>query len=106
MVVDFSKQTKVSDLIVIKEKDVERVDTFIYLGVVPGNKLMRKKSTDSIVKKIKQCLCCLRKLRTFNVNNTLLQLFYTSILSSTLTYGLACWGGNLLKQDREKINRI
>ena len=70
------------------------------------NKLTWKQNTDSIVKKTKPRLYCLRKLRTFNVHNALLQLFYTSILSSTLTFGLACWGGNLLKHDRDKLNRI
>ena len=58
------------------------------------------------MKKTKPRLYCLRKLRTFNVHNTLLQLFYTSILSSTWTFGLACWGGDLLNYDRDKLNRI
>ena len=49
---------------------------------------------------------CLRKLRTFNVHNTPLQLFYTSIVSSTLTFRLAFWGSNLLKHNRDKLNRI
>ena len=34
MVLDFRKQTKVPDIIVIKENDVERVETFKYLGSV------------------------------------------------------------------------
>ena len=45
----------------------------------------------------------LRKLQTFNVHNPLL---YTSIVKSTVIFGLACWGGNLLKYDREKLNQI
>ena len=100
MVIDFRKQTKVPDLIVIKEKDVDRVEIFKYLGIVLDNKLTWKQNTDSIVKKTKPRLYCLRKLRTFNVHNTLLQLFYTSVVSSTLTFGLACWGGKLLKHDK------
>ena len=106
MVIDFCKQTKVPDLIVIKEKDVERVDTFKYPSIVLDNKLMWKQNTDSIVKKTKPRLYCLRKLRMFT-QHFLLQLFYTSIIvSSTLTFGLACWEGNLLKRDRDKLNRI
>ena len=101
MGIDCCKQTKVPHLILIKEKDVERVETFKYLGKVLDNKLTWKQNTDSIAKKPKPCIYCLRKLRTFNVHNTLLQLFYTSIVSSTLTFGLACWGGNLLKHNRD-----
>ena len=33
MVIDFRNQTKVPDLIVIKENDVERVETFKYPGI-------------------------------------------------------------------------
>ena len=106
MVIDFRKQTKVPDLIVIKEEDEEKEDTFQYLDVVLDNKLTWKQNTDSIVKKTKPRLYCLRKLRTFNVHNTLLQLFYISIVSSTLTFEMACWGGDRLKHDREKLNKI
>ena len=56
MVIDFCKQTKVPDLIVIKEIDEERVGTFKYLGIVPNNKLTWKQNTDSIVKKTKLCI--------------------------------------------------
>ena len=102
MVIDFRKQTNAPDLIVIKEKDVEGVDTlkYMYLGVLLVNKLTWKQRTDSILKKTNLYL---RKLRTFNVHNILLQLFYTTIVSSTLTFGLACWGGNLLKHHRERL---
>ena len=102
MVIDFRKQIKSLDLIVIKENDVERIETFKYPGIVLDNKLTWKQNTDSIVKKTKPRLYCLRKLRTFNVHNTLLQLFYTSIISSTLTFGLACWGG----KEQEDIGTI
>ena len=75
MVIDFHKQTKVPDLIVIKEKDVERVETFKYLDIVLDNKLTWKQNTDSIVKKTKLRLHCLGKLRTFNVHNFILYLY-------------------------------
>ena len=39
---------------------------------------------------------------TINYSN----YFIPIIVSSTLTFGLACWGGNLLKHDRDKLNRI
>ena len=39
---------------------------------------------------------------TINYSN----YFIPIIVSSALTFGLACWGGNLLKHDRDKLNRI
>ena len=51
MVNDFRKRTKVPDLIAVKEKDVERADTFKYLGVVLNNTFTWKQNADPIVKK-------------------------------------------------------
>ena len=62
MVIDFRKQTKAPNLNVIKENDVERVETFKYLGIVLDYKLTWKQNTDSIEKKTKPLLYCLRKL--------------------------------------------
>ena len=56
MVIDIGKKTKVPDLTVIKEKDVEKVETFKYLGIVLDNKLTWKQNADSIVSKKKQHL--------------------------------------------------
>ena len=48
---------------------------------------------------------CLRKLRTFNIHITLFQLFFTSFVSSALTFETVCkkrggGGGALKKKDR------
>jgi hypothetical protein len=48
---------------------------------------------------------CLRKLRSFNVQQELLQMFYSSIVCSMMTFGLACWGGNVTKQDRNRLDK-
>ena len=33
-------------------------------------------------------------------------MFFTSAISSLLTYGCVCWGGNVSKQDRDKLDKI
>ena len=47
----------------------------------------------------------LRKLRSFDVQQDLLQMFYTSIVRSIMTFGLTCWGGNVTKQDRNRLDK-
>ena len=101
-----TKEMMQPDITIIKDKEVERVDTFKYLGVTLDYKLSWKKNTEAVVKKTKPRIYCLRKLRSFNVNRNLLHLFYSSIVSSTMTFGLLYWGGNLLRQDRERIEKL
>ena len=49
---------------------------------------------------------CMRKLHGFNVDNTILTLFYHSIVQSVWSYCLVCWGGNTTKADRQRIDQI
>ena len=79
-------------MFITKDKEVERVDTFKYLDVTLDNKLTLRQNTGAMVKKTKLRIYYLRKLRSFNVNRNLLQLFYSSIVSSTMTFSLVCWG--------------
>ena len=48
----------------------------------------------------------LRKLKSFQVDNTILQLFYSSALQSIFTFCLICWGGNTKICDKDKIEKI
>ena len=47
-------------------------------------------------------LYCLRKLRSFDVREEILQMFYTATVSSAFTFEMPCWGGNASKQDQKK----
>ena len=47
-------------------------------------------------------LYCLRKLRSFDVREEILQMFYTATVSSAFTFEMPCWGGNASKQDPKK----
>ena len=58
MVIDFRKQENDPEAIFILEKEVERVETFKYLGVVLHNKLTGKNNTDVIVSKNKTRMYC------------------------------------------------
>ena len=49
---------------------------------------------------------CLRKLHSFRVCQPLLQTFYTAIVLSILTFAMSCWGGNMSKQDKNRLEKI
>ena len=57
-------------------------------------------------KKCQQRLYCLRKLRSFNVDNTILSMFYKSCIQSVLTFSFICWFGNVSQKDKNSLQRI
>ena len=48
----------------------------------------------------------LRKLRNFNIDSTLLSLFYSSAIQSLITFCLIGWGGNTRSQDKYQIDKM
>ena len=106
MVIDFRKNKTDPEPIILKGKTVERVETYKYLGTVIDNTLSWSQNTKSIVAKVNTRMYCLRKLHTFNVNTHMLQLFFSSVVCSVLTFGVTCWGGNITQRDKDKLDRI
>ena len=106
MVIDFRTKGNKPNPVQIKETNVERVASFKYLGVVLDNTLSWTKNIDNIVNKVKPRMYCLRKLKSFNVDNKLLQMFYSSVVCGALTFGLTCWGGNISIQDRSRLDKM
>ena len=49
---------------------------------------------------------CLRKLRSFGVNSDMLVTFYNAVICSIIVYGSVCWGGNISKFDRGRLEKI
>lgn len=49
---------------------------------------------------------CLRKLNSFHVNRKILATFYDTVIASVWGYCLICWGGNVGKSEKDRINRI
>ncbi len=106
MVFDNRKKITDHDDVVIKGQVVEKVDTYKYLGIVFDSKLTWKTNVEGILKKANSRMYFLRKLKSFNVCNDILQMFYTSTVSSVLFYGAVCWGGNINKRDKDRIEKF
>jgi hypothetical protein len=73
--------------------EVERVQEYKYLGTVIDSKLNFNANTDAIHKKCQSRLFCLQKLRSLNVNQSL--IFFLSlflrICTDLWTRVLVCW---------------
>ena len=106
MIIDFRKSPPIPDPIVIKGSDVERVSAYKYLGVIIDDALSWGNQIDNIVKKLNSRLFCLRKMARFEVKSEILKIFYLSTICGVWRYCLICWGGNVNKTDRSRLDDI
>ncbi len=106
MCIDFRKNQRCSKPVYIKGEAVERVDTYKYLGVVFDSKLNWKENINSVLKKVNSRMYCMRKLRSFGVNSDMLVTFYNAVICSIIMFGSVCWGGNISKLDRGRLEKI
>ena len=103
---DFRKNQRCSKPVYIKGEAVERVDTYRYLGVVFDSKLNWKENINSVLKNVNSRMYYMRKLRSFEVNSDMPVTFYNAVISSSIMFGSVCWGGNISKLDRRRLEKI
>ena len=82
MIIDFRSKKNKLDPVCINGQEVETVDEYKYLGTIIDNKLSWKPNSHHVHTKAQQRLFYLRKLRAFNVDTTILKLFYQTFINS------------------------
>ena len=106
LIIDFRLKKDPLDKLTIKNESVEVVKTYKYLGVTIDDELDWHTHSNITFKKMNQRLFFLRKLRSFNIDSTILYLFYKSCIESLLLFCLCGFGGNYSIQDKNKFNKI
>jgi len=48
----------------------------------------------------------MRNLRSFGINSDMLVTFYNAVICSIIMFGSLCWGGNISKLDRGRLEKI
>ena len=104
MCIDFRRDPPPQTDTVIHVNMVEVVDEYKYLGTTIDNKL--RWDRHCTVTKCQQRLYCLRKLRSFNVDNAIFSMFYKSCIQSVLTFSFICWFGNVSQKDKNNLQCI
>ena len=74
--------------ILINGTVVEKVESFKFLSVHITNKLSWSKHTKTVVKRARQCLFPLRRLKRFGMGSQRLKSFYSSTIESILVASL------------------
>ena len=106
MTIDFRRKKYQPKPVEIRGDAIKRVESYKYLGVTIDSRLSWKHNITDEMLKVSTRLFCLRTLKSFAVYQQVLQLFYSSVLSSVLAFGLSCWGGNICKRDNGTLDKI
>ena len=64
-----------------------------------------KENINSVLKKVNSRMYCMRKLRSFGVNSDMLVTFCNAVICSIIMFGSVCWGGNISKLDRGRLEK-
>lgn len=106
MIIDFRKSAADDHApLTIHDTVVEQVTEYKYLGTTISYNLDWSKNVNITEKKANRRLFFLRQLKKLNIDNTLLVLFYKSIIQSVIMYTLICYYGNLTCASKGKIDR-
>ena len=92
--------------IAIHDNMVEIVDEYKYLGITIDNRLKWDRHCSVTYTKCQLRLYCLRKLRPFKIESTILSMFYKSCIQGVLTFSFMCWFGNVSQKDNNKLQRV
>ena len=106
MFIDFRRQAHSQEALTIKGQIIEQVTSYKYLGTVIDSTLNFDLKCEAVCKKGHQRLHCLRKLSSFNIDKTMMSLFYCAFIESILTFSLASWFGNISLKNKNSLNKI
>ena len=106
MIVDYRKKRTEHAPILIDGAAVEQVESFKFLGVHITNKLTWSKHTKTVVKRARQNLFPLRRLKRFGMGPQILKRFYSCTIESILTGCITAWYGNCSASDRKALQRV
>lgn len=106
LIIDFRQSQDTPRASTIHNEEVQIVDSYKYLGTMFESQLKFKENTELIVKQHQQGTHLMRKLRSFNVCDTILCNFYRSSIESLLTFSFICWFNGLSMKEKNSLNTV
>ena len=79
---------------------------FVFLILFFYSKSNWKENINSVLKKSELKNVLHEKARSFEVNSDILVTFYNAVICSIIMFGSLCWGGNISKLDRGRLEKI
>ena len=106
LIFDFRRKSNVINQLCINSKGVEIVSKYKYLGTTISNDLKWGENMKIQMKKSHSRIYFLRKLKEFNVDQTIMKLFYSSAVESVAIFGILIWFRGLSCKEMKQLNRI
>uniref|UniRef100_A0A8C6L2U8 Reverse transcriptase domain-containing protein n=1 Tax=Nothobranchius furzeri TaxID=105023 RepID=A0A8C6L2U8_NOTFU len=107
MIVDYRKRpVREHRPIHINGVMVERVSSFKFLGVNITEDFSWTLHTDAVIKKARQRLYFLRRLRKFGMNTSIISKFYRCAIESLLSSCITVWYGSCSASSRKSLQRV
>ncbi|XP_070998428.1 uncharacterized protein [Oncorhynchus clarkii lewisi] len=106
IIVDYRKRRTEHVPILIDGAVVEKVESFKFLGVHIANKITWSKHTKTVVKRARQSLFPLRKLKIFGMGPEIVKRFYSCTIESILTGCITAWYGTCSASDRKALQKL
>ena len=106
MIIDFRKNKTPMLPIYIDNTPVDQVTTFKFLGSFVTDDMSWNFNCNKLLMKARQRLYFLRKLKSFNVNNTILLSFYRAIVESILTSSITVWYDKATVYHKQRIDSV
>ncbi len=106
MTIEFYNSVEIPSKVVIAGKEVEKVSSYKYLGTLIDDKLRWVENTNLIISKAQKRLYLLRKLKSFEVDKSILIMFYRSFIETVLTFAMICWFYGLNVKSRSQLQSI
>ena len=89
----------------IKGDNVKIVSEYKYLGCIIEENLKWEEHVITQVKKANKRLYNLYYLKKFNVDRSIIAMFYNSVIGSVLTYSIECWFPSITDKSRKLLDK-
>ena len=107
IIFDFRKKkmSQNASPITIKDDSVEIVNNYKYLGCIIDSNLKWDDHVLNQVKKVNKRMYHLNFLKKFNVDCNIVALFYNSVISSVISYGMSCWFPGITDKNKKLLDK-
>ncbi|KAK2175467.1 hypothetical protein NP493_729g00022 [Ridgeia piscesae] len=106
IIVDFRRKKSPLSPLLIDGRTFEIVQHFKFLGSTISTKLKWELNIDTIVKKARQWLYFLRRLRSFGLTTQIMLIVYRAVIESVFTFSITVWFGSITVKEKLRLNRV